>query len=93
MPKLSKPDRTRPSPRRHLRQVVDDAIISIASPLRERVCRRDRVDERFVYREYANSTAAYTHPQAQNGREMPTSIYVGEPLTAVGAINEAAAWA
>lgn len=48
------------------------------------------VDERFVYREYANlEGGVQLMRKIKAAREAPTAIYIGDPLTAVGAINEA----
>ena len=47
-------------------------------------------DERFIYREYANLDGGIQlMRKIKAAREAPTAIYIGDPLTAVSAINEA----
>lgn len=47
-------------------------------------------DERFVYREYANlDGGSQLIRKLRTSRDAPTAIYIGDPLTAIGAINEA----
>ena len=47
-------------------------------------------DERFVYREVARlDGGAQLIRKMRAGRDVPTAIYVADPLSAVGAINEA----
>jgi LacI family repressor for deo operon, udp, cdd, tsx, nupC, and nupG len=48
------------------------------------------LDDRLLYREYANLEGGrQLMRKLKAGRESPTAIYIGDPLTAVGAINEA----
>ena len=48
------------------------------------------VDDRFVYREYASlDGGVQLMRKMRAARETPTAIYIGDPLTAVGAMNEA----
>lgn len=47
-------------------------------------------DERLVYREYANlEGGSQLIRKLRTTREPPTALYIGDPFTAVGAINEA----
>ncbi len=47
-------------------------------------------DERLVYREYANlDGGTQLIRKLRTTREPPTALYIGDPFTAVGAINEA----
>lgn len=48
-------------------------------------------DERLVYREYANlDGGSQLIRKMRTQRDGPTALYIGDPLTAIGAINEAA---